>query len=161
MIKAYSIRGAWLDMLCAQQDERVRLAYGQAAEYSVPLRRGIVDAHWREVFALMAPEVLPEMEALERELSPAHWQRGAMLLGQVDDQAYNRTRERMEAETAAILEHFPDIKPAWDVVATHLEGASLPECSRYSDRGPHHYPVPVHWLRASRFSLPGRRPAGA
>jgi hypothetical protein len=133
MIKAYSIRGAWLDMLCAQQDERVRLAYGQAAEYSVPLRRGIVDAHWREVFALMAPEVLPEMEALERELSPAHWQRGAMLLGQVDDQAYNRTRERMEAETAAILEHFPDIKPAWDVVATHL--ALLWRDARISDTG--------------------------
>jgi hypothetical protein len=46
----------------------------------------------------------------------------------VDDEAYDRGRHHIEAETAVILKHFPGIKPAWDVVSAHLERAHYPDC---------------------------------
>jgi hypothetical protein len=52
---------------------------------------------------------------------------GRILVG-VDDEAYDRARHHIDQETAAILQHFPGIKPAWGVVRAHLERAHHPDC---------------------------------
>jgi len=100
----------------------------------------MMHANWRSTFEEMDSRVLAEMETLEQDLLPPLWERVAALLLAVDTAADNAGAGRMlrlcDAETAAILAHFPGIAPAWQVVWGHLRNEHLPECTEYRRRGP-------------------------
>jgi hypothetical protein len=96
-----------------------------------------VDANWRDTLAHMDPRVLPEMEALERELPPPQWARVAALLVYVDDAAARRLVTECDAETDAILAHFPGLQLAWEVVREHVKEESHPSCTAYRGLQPY------------------------
>ena len=95
-----------------------------------------MDTEQRDTLASYGAPVLAEAQALERELPPPLWERVAALLRAVDNATGARVLAEVDAETAAILAHFPGIAPAWQVVWGHLRNEHLPPCTEYRRRGP-------------------------
>jgi hypothetical protein len=96
-----------------------------------------VNSEWRGSLALLGPAVLADMERLEREVPRPVWERVAGLLVRVDGDGFGRGQRLVEAEMAAILAHFPGIKPAWEVVWAHLRNEFVPDCGALGRLDPH------------------------
>jgi hypothetical protein len=89
---------------------------------------------WCTPLDYIGKELVAEMDALERVLDRAHFQRVVALVELVHEHGYEEGLADKQAQWEATLAHFPGIQPAVAVVYAHVSETAAECCDSGVDR---------------------------